>query len=110
MTFDQSLSPRTRPARLLLPVTRIAAAVALVAACAQSIGAQTNNSSPGAPNPDPRVGLHAGKYDAGEAMWNMKVVSKTRPSAKFVDITNSDLAFTRNYVIQGSYAGYQIWD
>ncbi len=58
----------------------------------------------------PRVGLKAGKFDAGEAKWNLKVVSETRPSQKFTDITNSDLAFTGNYAIQGSYAGYQIWD
>ncbi len=36
--------------------------------------------------------------------------SKTPPSEKFVGITNSDLAFTGNYVIQGSYNGYQVWD
>ena len=63
-----------------------------------------------APSPDPRVGLKAGMYDAGEAAWNMKVVSKTPPSTKFVGSTNSDLAFTGKYVIQGSYNGYQIWD
>jgi hypothetical protein len=63
-----------------------------------------------APNPDPRVGLKAGQYDAAEAAWNMRVVSKTKPSEKFLTSTNSDLAFKGNYVIQGSYNGYQIWD
>ena len=62
------------------------------------------------PSPDPRVGLKAGMYDAAEATWNMKVLSKTPPTAKFVGSTNSDMAFTGNYVIQGSYNGYQIWD
>ena len=33
--------------------------------------------------------------DAGEAAWNLRVVSKTPPSEKFVGGTNSDLAFTR---------------
>ncbi|HXT48922.1 MAG TPA: hypothetical protein VN717_09795, partial [Gemmatimonadaceae bacterium] len=74
---------------------------------AQSLVVSTSAT---APNPDPRVGLHAGLYDAGEAVWNLKVLSQTRPSAKFLGITNSDLAFTGNYAIQGSYAGYQIWD
>ena len=63
-----------------------------------------------APNPDPRVGLRAGLMDAQEATWNLRVLSRTQPSAKFVGITNSDLAFTGPYAIQGSYAGYQIWD
>ncbi len=39
-----------------------------------------------------------------------EVLSKTPPSEKFVGSTNSDLAFRGNYVIQGSYNGYQIWD
>ena len=68
------------------------------------------NMSPGEPNPDPRVGLKAGLYDAGEASWNLDVLSQTRPSEQFAGITNSDLAFTGKYAIQGSYNGYQIWD
>ncbi len=63
-----------------------------------------------APNPDPRVGLRAGQYDAAEATWNMRVMSENRPTGKFKDETNSDLAFIGPYVIQGSYAGYQIWN
>jgi hypothetical protein len=63
-----------------------------------------------APNPDPRVGLRAGQYDAAEATWNMRVMSENRPTGKFKDETNSDLAFSGPYVIQGSYAGYQIWN
>ena len=39
---------------------------------------------PTAPSPDPRVGLRAGLCDAGEAVWNLKVLSKTPPSEKFV--------------------------
>ena len=63
-----------------------------------------------APNPDPRIGLKAGLMNAGEAAWNMRVVSRTAPSGKFLGSTNSDLAFKGNYVIQGNYNGYQIWD
>ena len=68
------------------------------------------NQSADAPNPDPRVGLRAGKFDAAEATWNMKVLSENRPTGKFVDQTNSDLAFSGPYALQGSYAGYQIWN
>jgi hypothetical protein len=48
--------------------------------------------------------------DAGEAVWNLRVVSKTPPSGQFVDVTNSDLAFNGHYAIQGNYNGWQIWD
>jgi hypothetical protein len=63
-----------------------------------------------APSPDPRVGLRAGQMDAAEAVWNLRVISKTPPPARFLTSTNSDLAFTGRYAIQGNYNGYQIWD
>ena len=63
-----------------------------------------------APSPDPRVGLRAGLFDAASALWNLKLLSTTPPPEKFVGSTNSDLAFTGKYAIQGSYNGYQIWD
>src|SRR6185503_12479999 len=56
------------------------------------------------------VGLRGGLMDAAEAAWNLRVVSKSQPSAKFLGSWNSDMAFTGNYVIQGNYNGYQIWD
>ncbi len=62
------------------------------------------------PTPDPRVGLAAGRMDAAEAAWNMRVVSKTPPSEPFLGSTNSDLAFTGKYAIQGNYNGFQVWD
>jgi hypothetical protein len=62
------------------------------------------------PKNDPRVGLKSGLWDAQQTSWNMKVASETRPSEKFVGSTNSDLAFTGNYAIQGNYNGFQIWD
>src|SRR5256884_9582631 len=62
------------------------------------------------PTPDRRVGLRAGEMNAGEATWNLRVVSKTRPSEKFAGVTNSDLSFSGPYAIQGNYNGYQVWD
>jgi hypothetical protein len=62
------------------------------------------------PSPDPRVGLRAGGANAGQAAWNLRLVSSTPSSADFVGITNTDLAFTGKYVIQGNYNGYQVWD
>ena len=63
-----------------------------------------------APSPDPRIGLEAGLFDAEEAIWNMRLVSATPPPEDFVGITNSDLAFTGNYAIQGNYNGIQVWN
>jgi hypothetical protein len=95
----------------------LAGCLVSLAACAGS----TSSSQPGAPspndskstaapNPDPRVGLRAGKMDAAEAVWNLRVLSKTPPSEQFADVTNSDLAFTGHYAIQGNYKGWQVWD
>ncbi len=81
-----------------------------LSACAATSGSGTAGMRGSAPSPDPRVGLRPGMMDAGEAVWNMRVLSKTPPSEKFVGQTNSDLAFSGNYAIQGSYNGYQVWD
>ena len=48
--------------------------------------------------------------DAGEAIANLKVVAKAVSPPGFLGITNSDLAFTGNYAIQGNYNGPVIWD
>jgi hypothetical protein len=63
-----------------------------------------------APSPDPRVGLAAGRWDAAQAAWNIRMISTTPPSKKFLGVTNSDLAFTGKYAIQGNYNGFQIFD
>ncbi|HEY2806605.1 MAG TPA: DUF4398 domain-containing protein [Gemmatimonadales bacterium] len=100
-------------------------AAALLAACSHSTSmSRTSGPSPrpdmsmSPPSPDPRVGLRAGWMDAGEASWNLQVVSRTPPSAQFYNastpgdrrLVNSDLAFTGTYAIQGNYSGWQIWD
>src|SRR5262245_29550718 len=80
-----------------------------------------------APSPDPRVGLKAGWWDAGQAAWNMNLISSTPPSEvslgktaqgrviKWGDAevripTHSDLAFTGKYTVQGNYNGFEIYD
>jgi len=88
----------------------------LLGACASSSSSSPGTPSPydrssPAPQPDPRIGLRAGRTDAAEAAWNLRAVSKTPPSAKFAEGgINSDLAFTGNYAIQGNFNGYQVWD
>ena len=79
--------------------------MATAPAAAAPTGLQVNP-----PTPDPRVGLPAGMFDAGEAIWNLDLVSATPPPDPFVGKTNSDLAFSGPYAIQGNYDGIQIWD
>ncbi len=100
MEFSVRVAPTCRSLALTIGLCSLAA-------CASSGGA---NMSTVAPNPDPRVGLRAGLMNAGEASWNLRVVSKTPPPAQFAFITNSDLAFTGQYAIQGNYNGFQVWD
>ncbi|HXL06901.1 MAG TPA: hypothetical protein VN964_08245 [Gemmatimonadales bacterium] len=90
------------------------AIAALCAACASS----KLDLPAAAPKPDPRVGLRAGWMNAAEAAWNVRLVSTTPPSEQFIDhsnpgnfeFINSDLAFEGNYVIQGNFHGFQVWD
>jgi hypothetical protein len=108
-----SRSTATPPVRSL----SLAVAVLAMAGCAQSMSSSGGTApspkgdmSTTAPNPDPRVGLKAGLWDAAQATWNMRLISNTHPSEKFAGETNSDLAFTGQYVLQGNYNGLQIWD
>ncbi len=104
-----------------------ATAAASIAACMSSSSAGPTQSGAPAPaidmsttppRPDARVALKAGWFDAGQASWNITLLSNTRPSEKFISystpgastLTNSDLAFSGKYVIQGNYSGYQVWD
>jgi len=97
----------------------LALTLASAAACASAtstsgasgtMSSSSSDMSMSAPSPDPRVGLRAGLYNAAEAVWNLRVLSKTPPPSTFAGITNSDLAFLGNYAIQGNYNGYQVWD
>ncbi|MFM8780029.1 MAG: LVIVD repeat-containing protein [Gemmatimonadota bacterium] len=95
----RSTRSRVRPLLTLL-------ASFAIAACAPSA---TPNLGM-APSPDPRVGLKAGVRDAGEAIWNLDLLSATPSPEPFSGSTNSDLAFSGKYAIQGNYSGYQVWD
>jgi hypothetical protein len=48
--------------------------------------------------------------DAGEAVSNLRVLGKVPSPEGFRGITNSDIAFTGKYAVQGNYHGFQIWD
>src|SRR5690606_15781622 len=57
---------------------------------------------------DPRIGLAPGLYDAGSAIRNLEHVANLPRPEGFG--TNSDLAFTGNYVFVGNYNGFNIYD
>src|SRR5258708_7465878 len=88
----------------IIPSFRLS--VLFLAACGSSSSSSSGSVgaapapelSTAAPSPDPRVGLRAGWMNAGEAAWNLRVVSKTPPSKDFFNpstpgdrrLTNSD--------------------
>jgi hypothetical protein len=93
-------------------------------------------SNPRAPLNDPRVGLKAGLYDAGEAAFGLEKVASlpkppgfapdnfvpnanpepprednpARPPAVSYGATNSDLAFSANHLFVGNYNGVNFYD
>jgi hypothetical protein len=99
-------------AALMASIAVAACARPTVSTSAGSIGPTPMGSAMSTmpPTPDPRVGLKAGRFDAGTASWNLQLVSTTPSQGPFANSTNSDLAFLGNYVIQGNYDGYQVWD
>ena len=95
--------------------SRLLLAVPLFALTFANAAAQARSASP---RPDPRIGLRAGWMNAAAANWNMRLVSNTPPSPDFINrnepgdfrMINSDLSFRGKYVIQGNFAGVQVWD
>jgi hypothetical protein len=107
MTFaywPHRISLQQMTARLLS--FSLALALVSAGACAYSTTAARSSSA----IPDPRVGLRAGLRDAGEAIWNLRLVANSPVPEKFATAWNSDLTFTGPYVIQGNFNGYQVWD
>ena len=105
MAHSQSLRSHVRPRISPIRSLAVATCVAVLAACSSN-----KPQVAATPKTDQRVGLKAGLFDAAEAQWNLKVVSATKPPPKFIGSTNSDLAFTGKYAIQGNYNGFQVWD
>jgi hypothetical protein len=96
--------------RTILRFSRAGAALLVAFGCASSTQSTSTTPPPADARLDSRVGLKAGLMDAGEAISNLKVLAKAVSPQGFLGITNSDLAFTGNYVIQGNYNGPVIWD
>ena len=96
---------------------RLGAVLLASIALATTALAQNPERAGGTPVRDARVGLKAGWWDAGTASWNMRLVSTSKPPAEFIptdpgdfDFMNSDVAFKGNYLIQGNFQGFSIWD
>ncbi len=64
---------------------------------------------------DPRNGLKSGGREAGVAIEGMRQLSFTAKAAEFdtargLTFVNSDMAFRGDYIYQGNFAGFSIWD
>ena len=94
-------------------LSAVVVALASLAACAKPpVGGADAPAPVRVPTPrkDARVGLRAGFLDAGQAAWNLRLLSSTPPLQEFLGVSNSDLAFIGRYAIQGNYNGIQVWD
>jgi hypothetical protein len=113
-THPSDRSPLPRGGAGVVRKRSLALGLAALAACAPATSPATpapaGGGSIAAPSPDPRIGLRSGRSDAEEAAWNLRVLSRTPSPTQFASSTNSDLAFTGKYAIQGSFNGYQVWD
>ena len=93
-----------------MPNARRALAMAATLLLPSLLAAQTYPSKT-----DPRSRLKPGRFDAGEAASNMRLISTTpKPgildSARGLTFISSDLAFGGKYVYQGNFSGFTIWD
>ena len=83
-----------------------------------AVEARAQADSSAAKPADPRVGLAGGWMNAKEAARNLELVAhRDRPERFFnaanmgdFGFANADLAFSGNYVFQGGYNGFQVWD
>jgi LVIVD repeat-containing protein len=105
----------THTARWILALATIGGALA----CSKAAPHDTSDEASRAPTyptgNDPRNGLKYGMLDAGTAAEGMRLVSFTPKPAVFdtargLTFINSDLAFHGNYVYQGNFAGFSVWD
>ncbi len=103
MTLVSDVSNRARM------FAKAAGALIILAACRGSTP-PTLEPLPAPQPPDARVGLKGGLTNAGEAVSNLRILSRAPSPPGFLGAWNSDLAFSGNYAIQGNYNGLVIWD
>jgi hypothetical protein len=81
---------------------------ALAASGALLLGASLVTATAASAEDDPRVGLGAGLQDAEMATSGVEFLENVPLPAGFA--INSDLAFTGDHAIVGSYSGFQVFD
>jgi hypothetical protein len=120
----------------MIVFSRYAMAIALAAALCAGQASNPAPSNPRASADDPRVGLKAGLYDAGEAASGMERLASLPKPPGFAPVrpdpnapvpaagspealaaarnqygsTNSDLAFSGNHLFVGNYNGINFYD
>ena len=93
-----------------MPNARRLVALAAAVIVPPLLGAQTYPTTT-----DPRSTLKPGRYDAGQAISNLRLVSASPKPAAFdtargLTFANSDLTFGTHFVYQGNFSGFTIWD
>jgi len=96
----------------------VSAATPIRAAAQDEPKSQPLKAKPKVVPKDPRVGLKAGLHDAGVAIRGLELVATAPKPASFDDpsspgnflYANSDLAFRGDFVFQGNYNGFEVWD
>ena len=106
----QTLHEKAQSIAFAIAVIALVSGASTVAAHTYASSGATFATTAAVDTLDPRIGLEAGLEDAGQALWNLRLLSNTPKGEQFEGVTNSDLAFMDHYVIQGNYNGYQIWD
>jgi len=109
-----TLTSKLRPIAMTIGALTVAACASYSSgdgeAAATASYEPASAATAGPPDPDPRIGLAGGLWEAEEAIWNLRLVSTTPSPEPFAGVTNSDLAFLGDYAIQGNYNGFQVWD
>ena len=110
-------------------IAKVSLGAAIVSLGVGLAAAQTAPSvyvNPRAGADDPRIGLKAGMYDAGETAWGLQRLASIPKPAAFVPpppkpgehedpragltYANSDLAFQGNHVFMGNFYGVTMYD
>jgi hypothetical protein len=95
-----TLTTRSRRTR-----TRVLAAIG-----AMALGASLFGATSAIADEDERATLSPGRYDAGQAASNIELLETLQQTGTFDGSFNSDLAFTGDHAIVGSYNGFQIYN
>jgi hypothetical protein len=92
------------------PTTRRRSSKLLAAAGALILGVSLITATSAGALSDEREGLEAGRFTAGQAASNVTLLAALQKDPTFDAAFNSDLAFTGDHAIVGSFNGFQIYN